>query len=73
MTFKNKHSADKALKEMNGQVILKNKIKVFSKDKYKNIDRNANVFFSKLPKKMTEQEFEEMANEIGDIFSIKFI
>lgn len=73
ITFKNKFSADKALREMNGQVILKNKIKVFSKEKYKNIDKNANVFFSKLPKQMTEEEFENMVTEIGEVFSIKFI
>lgn len=50
ITFKNRFSADKALRSMNGQVILKNKIKVFSKEKYQKIDKNANVFFSKLPK-----------------------
>jgi len=37
---------------MNGKNILKNKIKVFSKDKYKQIDKEANVYFSKLPKEM---------------------
>lgn len=73
VTFKNRVSAEKALKEMNGFVILKNKLKVFSKDKYKTIDKNANVFFSNLPKQMTEEELEEMVNEIGNTFSIKFL
>jgi RNA recognition motif-containing protein len=57
---------------MNGRNILKNKIKVFSKEKYKQIDKEANVFFSKLPKQMSVKEFEEMVGKIGNIFSIKF-
>lgn len=54
-------------------MILKNPIKVFSKEKYKNIDKNANIFFSKLPKSLSEEDFTKMVNEIGDTFSIKFI
>lgn len=52
ITYKNQVSAERALREMNGKNILKNKIKVFSKDKYKQIDKEANVYFSKLPKEM---------------------
>lgn len=72
ITYKNQASAERALKEMNGKAIFRNKISVFSKEKYKNIDKNSNVFFSKLPKKMTQEEFEKMVTEIGPIFSIKF-
>lgn len=53
ITYKNQYSADKALKAMNGKVIFRNKIQVFSKEKYQKIDKNSNVFFSNLPKKMT--------------------
>lgn len=72
ITFKTQAQAQHALKEMNGQTIFKNKIKVFSKEKYQKIDKEANVFFSKLPKAMKMEEFEKMVNEIGDVFSIKF-
>lgn len=50
ITYKNQKSAERALKEMNGKTIFRNKIKIFSKEKYKNIDKNSNVFFTKLPK-----------------------
>lgn len=57
---------------MNNQQIFRNKIQVYSKEKYQKIDKNSNVFFSNLPKQMTKKEFEEMVSEIGPIFSIKF-
>lgn len=58
---------------MNNQVILKNKINVFSKSKYKTINKQANIFFSKIPKEMPQKEFEEMVKDVGDVFSIKFL
>lgn len=72
ITYKNQKSAEKALKDMNGKVIFRNKIKVFSKEKYQKIDKNSNVYFTNLPKQMTQEEFEEMVSEIGPVFSIKF-
>lgn len=57
---------------MDGKVIFRNKIKVFSKEKYQKIDKNSNVYFTNIPKKMTQSEFENMVGEIGPIFSIKF-
>lgn len=72
ITYKNQASAQKALKDMNGKQIFRNKIQVYSKEKYQSIDKNSNVFFSKLPKSLTRDKFEEMVAEIGDIFSIKF-
>ena len=73
INFSRAEDAMKAQKAMHNQVILLNKIKVYSKKRYTELDKNANIFISNLDESVDAQKLEEICQKYGPVFSIKFL
>ena len=74
--FINFHRAEDAMaaqQAMNNQVILLNPIKVYSKKRYNDLDKNANIFISNLDESFDAEKLEELCQQFGSVFSIKFL
>ena len=71
VNFAKKEDAIYAEERFDGKRILTNALRVYLKDRFKSIDKHANVTISNLPADITEPELKKLCEGFGKIFSIR--
>ena len=73
VNFAHKKDALYAEEKLDGRKIINNHLRIYLKDKFKSIDKHANVIVSNLPADITEKELREICEGFGPVFSVKIL
>lgn len=73
VNFARREDALYAKDKFNGKKIITNKLNVYLKDKFKSLDKQANIVVSNLAVDITEEELKKLCQDFGPVFSVKVL
>jgi len=73
VNFARKDEALYAEEKLDGKKLINNHIRVYLKDKFKNMDKHANIIVSNLPLDITDSELKNLCEDFGHVFSVKIL
>lgn len=73
VNFAKKEDALLAEENLNGKKIIQNVLRVYLKDKFKRMDKHANIIISNLPSQINETELMDLCKDFGSVFSLKIL
>ena len=73
VNFARREDALFAQEKLDGKKIINNRVKVYLKDKFKSLDKHANIVVSNLPVDVTDDELKKLCQDFGPVFSVKVL